>query len=1183
MSIALSHFRFLSLFLILMFGMSLSSLYSQNYSNLRTKWITTNVDSLILDTLSIIPNSEKFKATESNLTDTSFYKVDYPTSIIYFKQKLIVDSISITYRVFPFNFTITYQHKDDSIINRYSDRLEDPFSIEIKSPSETLVDFGNLNYNGSFARDLSIGNNQNLVVNSNFNLQFSGKLKNDIEVIAAISDNSIPIQPEGNTAQLQEFDRIFMQFKKGKSTLTLGDFEVRPQPGYFMKYLKKLQGIDVKSTTNFKGKSTMQMGGSMAIAKGKFTRNIFAGEEGNQGPYKLTGQQNELFIIILSGTERVYIDGNLLERGATKDYTIDYNLGELIFTPNQLITKDKRIVIEFEYAEQYYQKTMAQAYVNNQWDKVKLNFNFYTEQDNKNQPIESPQFDTSSDSLTNPLDSIFQAVGNNIDVAVLDGFAPSNYLIDRVQYIRKDTLANGQIYNIFDFSADEDAELFNVNFTNVGPGNGDYVISTALNNNRVFEWSAPDSLGVSTGTYAPIIQLVTPKRKQMMSLGADYRISKNQLIKTEFALSNNDVNTFSTLGNDDNLGLATSLFYEGKLPISKNKKNKLNLINSLRYEWKQQNFDAIERYRPLEFSRNWNLKHNTDTLNESWLNLQTELRDSLTGNIILSYGNLLSGAVYSGQQIAVAANALRNNWLATANTSLVLAKDEQSESSFLRQFYDLNKTLPKLSNLKVGFQFQQEDYKNRLLLVDTLENDSFKFNSYQWTISNSDSSRNAIQFTYNLREDFIAFKEDYEKNTAANTFNLKGHFTNKTRKHKLNYNVTYRDLSYLEEMNPQGETQPNTPNEKTILAQCNYRFTLLDGFIKSSTLYEIGSGQQQKIEYTYTEAEEGQGSFVWRDTGNMIKEDNEFEPANFMDSITYNRIIVPTNIYVKTNSIKFNQLLNVRFKKVLNQKTKISRFFSKFQLQGNYVIDRKNQGENLIAEQYNPFYFNEADSSLITSNTNLKNTLIFNRSSPVFSAEIYQRSFNNKIALISGFDQRLNDEYGVNARYNISKALTFTVDAKQGVLSNNSDSFTNRVYDIDSWEVEPAVSIIFKNAFRTSLSYRYKSAQNINETVGQGERAEQNELKIDSRYNILNKSSIHTTFAYDLIAFFGDTNSSLAYTMLEALQPGNNFIWTILFDQKFKGNLRLGISYDGRKLGEQKIIHTGRANFRAVF
>ena len=114
-----------------------------------------------------------------------------------------------------------------------------------------------------------------------------------------------------------------------------GDFELEGSPGNFLNFYKRAKGAmfrgNFKLGKNNNGNLTSTISG--AISKGKFTRNSLRGIEGNQGPYKLQGSNFEQFIVILAGSERVFIDGRLLDRGLNNDYVINYNNAEITFTP----------------------------------------------------------------------------------------------------------------------------------------------------------------------------------------------------------------------------------------------------------------------------------------------------------------------------------------------------------------------------------------------------------------------------------------------------------------------------------------------------------------------------------------------------------------------------------------------------------------------------------------------------------------------------------------------------------------------------------------------------------------------------------------------------------------------------------------------------------------------------------
>jgi hypothetical protein len=336
-----------------------SNLFAQSWQAKVSKSLFISSDSFLLDTSVILKGS----VLAENYIEGIDYRINYLHKAFINKRIPPFNKINISYLVTNYNFSKVVKRRELSQIQPELKADRNPFSLQTIEPEYALfLGSDGLQSSGSIMRGLSVGNNTNSIVNSNLNLQLAGKINNDIDVLAAISDDNNPIQPEGNTQDLQDFDQVYVQFSKNKNQLVVGDFLMnKPTNSYFMNYYKKSRGLHVASDVKLKNGILLQNQIEAAISRGRFVRNTFNGTEGNQGPYRLTGSNGELFIIIISGTESVYLDGEKLNRGEQNDYVIDYNTGEITFMPKRLISSFSRIVVEFQYSDRNYARTVLTA------------------------------------------------------------------------------------------------------------------------------------------------------------------------------------------------------------------------------------------------------------------------------------------------------------------------------------------------------------------------------------------------------------------------------------------------------------------------------------------------------------------------------------------------------------------------------------------------------------------------------------------------------------------------------------------------------------------------------------------------------------------------------------------------------------------------------------------------------
>jgi hypothetical protein len=141
--------------------------------------------------------------------------------------------------------------------------------------------------------------------------------------------------------------------------------------------------------------------------------------------------------------------------------------------------------------------------------------------------------------------------------------------------------------------------------------------------------------------------------------------------------------------------------------------------------------------------------------------------------------------------------------------------------------------------------------------------------------------------------------------------------------------------------------------------------------------------------------------------------------------------------------------------------------------------------------------------------------------------------------------------------------------------------FANRNFELSVYGIEPALVFIRGTVFRLVTSYRFDSKKNL--PLYGGEHSRSHSINIETKYNILQSSSVTGKFIFNNIDYPFPANTTVSYIMLDGLLPGKNFLWSLGFSKRLLNNLELNFQYDGRKAGIARTVHIGRAGITALF
>jgi hypothetical protein len=1092
----------------------------------------------------------------------SDYRIDYKRGLLWLDSTIVKagvksgGQIRIFYQYFPFRFQDSYRRR---ILTLSTDSLARADSLRIAKPvsSFSMNDvFGpNLRKNGSIFRGFTVGSNRDLSLTSGLRLELSGRIMSDIEIAAALTDENTPIQPEGTTQTLQEFDKVFVEIRSTDLSATLGDFTLDFSGTEFARLNRKLQGA--------RGTAAYRLGGirgdaviSGAVTRGKFVTKQFNGIEGVQGPYQLTGKNNERNIIVIAGTERVYIDGEQQTRGETNDYTVDYSTAEITFMPRRLITSASRITIDFEYTDRQFSRSLFAARNSASFMDNALRFSasYVREADDPDAPIDFVFTDSARAAIA--------AAGNDPMKARLSGVTrvDSNGI-----YMRVDTVIAGAPIQFYRYAPGDSRAIYNITFTYVGAGKGDYSKRTA----GVYYY-----VGGAAGSYLPIQQLPLPQQHEVVDLSLEAKPIEALIIKGEYAHSTFDANRLSSVGDEINTGNAidvNAVFEPKELKVGGKNLGAMRLQAKERFV--QSKFLPIDRADDIEFTRKWGVDSLADG-DEEIQELGLAYMPFKGMSASAGYGRNRRGTTQDSRR-REAGFALQEEGAPVTSFSIeeITSSDELSDtrSEWVRRKGGMEYTF---WNFTPGVRYEGESRDISSQLGGVAKSGSLKFDAYTTYLRYRPQGLFSAQAEIGWRSDDL-FKD--------NTVVPESHSFTQSYIARLNewhaltsaMDVTLRKKTFSQEFQNAGRQ-----NTQTVLVRNQTRYSPLNRGIESDLYYEVATEQASRLDRIYVKVASGSGNYRYLGdlNNNGLADENEFVLARFDGD--YVATTLPTDQMVPVIDLKTSARLRVTPSRFVDGGTTVGKILTPLSSETYIRVEEKSTERELSSIYLLHLAKFRQDATTLAGSTLFTQDLLLYDGNPLFSARFRYSQRRGLTNLSGGIEHAYVRERSVRLRWQLVPEIANQLDFVSRNDRTTSQVATSRTRDILSNSV--TIDLSYRPQQNAELGFKFDVSRATDRYLTPELDADLNAQSVRVVYAFQGAGQARGELSREEI-HLGRAVESYPYELTGGRVPGKTWIWRTTLDYRMTQFLQATMSYEGRAEGGGSPVHTARAEVRAFF